>query len=44
VSDHDPESRLGRRGPSPETTPVLRSVLVLTLGLFGECSALMMRS
>jgi len=44
VSDHDPESRLGRRGPSPATTPVLRSVLVLTLGLFGECSALMMRS
>jgi len=44
VSGHDPESRLGRRGPSPETTPVLRSALVLTLGLFGECSALMMRS
>ena len=44
VSDHDPESRLGRRGPSPAMTPVLRSVLVLTLGLFGECSALMMRS
>jgi hypothetical protein len=40
VSDHDPESRL----PSPAMTPVLRSVLVLTLGLFGECSALMMRS
>jgi 3-oxoacyl-[acyl-carrier-protein] synthase II len=28
----------------PSTTPVFRSALVLTLGLFGECSALMMRS
>ena len=44
VSDHDPESRLARLSPGPTTTPVLRSVLVLTLGLFGECSALMMRS
>src|SRR5262249_46333125 len=26
------------------TTPVFRSALVLTIGLFGECSALMMRS
>jgi len=31
-------------GHAPSRTPVLRSVLVLTLGLFGECSALMMRS
>jgi 3-oxoacyl-(acyl-carrier-protein) synthase len=43
VSGHDAESGLGRRG-NPAMTPVLRSVLVLTLGLFGECSALMMRS
>jgi 3-oxoacyl-(acyl-carrier-protein) synthase len=28
----------------PSRTPVLRSALMLTLGLFGECSALMMRS
>jgi len=28
----------------PSTTPGFRSALVLTLGLFGECSALMMRS
>ena len=28
----------------PSTTPVFRSALVLALGLFGECSALMMRS
>ncbi len=33
VSDH-----------SASVTPVFRSVLVLSLGLFGECSALMMRS
>lgn len=54
VGDHDPGSRLGRRDPSaatarsaddaPSRTPVLRSALMLTLGLFGECSALMMRS
>ncbi len=52
ASDQNLEARLGRRGPSPVTacsahdapTPVLRSALVLTLGLFGECSALMMRS
>jgi 3-oxoacyl-(acyl-carrier-protein) synthase len=44
VSDHDPGSCPGRRGPSLATAAVLRSVLVLTLGLFGECSALMMRS
>jgi 3-oxoacyl-(acyl-carrier-protein) synthase len=31
-------------GEPPSTTPVFRSVLVITLGLFGECSALMMRS
>jgi len=29
---------------STSTTPVFRSALVLALGLFGECSALMMRS
>jgi 3-oxoacyl-(acyl-carrier-protein) synthase len=29
---------------STSTTPVFRSALVLTIGLFGECSALMMRS
>jgi hypothetical protein len=29
---------------TPSRTPVLRSALMLTLGLFGECSALMMRS
>jgi len=54
VSGPSSESRLGRRGPGPATacsahhapsrTPVLRSALVLTLGLFGECSALMLRS
>ena len=29
---------------APSRTPVFRSVLLLTLGLFGECSALMMRT
>jgi len=54
VANHDSEARRGRQGASSatacsvytalSTTPVFRSALVLTLGLFGECSALMMRS